>query len=517
MRLTRAIVCALAAVLTVASARAEHVVRWATILQPSGLDPHAFNNQQTIAVLLEVFEPLVDVDWRMNLEPSLALRWSLVSPTVWRFDLRPGVAFHSGDPLTADDVAFSLARARADSSALRDYLLGIANVEASDPRTVVITTQAPDLILPYRITNVPILSKHWAERRGALAPVASGGIAMDVVAWRGAGTGPFVLESLDPDVRLVLTRNLRWWGTGLYPAAVDRIEQFVAGSREKAAELVLRGQVDFFPTQQAPPGLLARLEGAPGVRVTRAETSNVQYFGFDLPSPELRTSTVKDRNPFQDRRVREAIYRAVDFEGIKAALGGLAAPAGMFVGRTAAGWSEELDRPLPYDPDKARRLLAEASYPDGFGIALDCAASREAACRFYPEMLARIGIRAELRLRPTGELDEIMQAQGSDFFNWGSLEPLDSTLVVRAIYRRGAPYTAPGVANAELDALIDAAEAELSTYARDVLIERLWKRVLGDILYVPLYRSVNAWTMRAPLDLPMGANLFPQFRFAKIN
>jgi peptide/nickel transport system substrate-binding protein len=275
--------------------------------------------------------------------------------------------------------------------------------------------------------------------------------------------------------------------------------------------------VDFFPTQQAPPGLLDRLETTPGVQVRRAETSNVQYFGFDLASPELRTAIVKGRNPFQDRRVREAIYRAVDFEGIKAALGGLAAPAGMFVGRTAAGWSEELDRPLPYDPEAARHLLAEAGYPDGFGIALDCAASREAACRFYPAMLARIGIKAELRLWPTGELDEIMQPRESDFFNWGTLEPLDSTLAFRAIYHSGTPYTAPGVANAELDALIDAAEAEPSTYARDVLIERLWKKPLDDILYVPLYRTMNAWAVRAPLELPMGGNLSPQFRFAKIN
>jgi peptide/nickel transport system substrate-binding protein len=517
MRLIRAIVCALVTVLSVASARTENTVRWATILQPSGLDPHAFGNQQTIAALLQVFEPLVNIDWRMSVEPSLALRWDLAPPTAWRFELRPGVAFHSGELLTAEDVVFSFARARAASSALRDNLLGIANIEAPDARTVVVTTRTLDLILPYRIAAIPILSKRWAEAHETLVPATSGVIAMDAAAWRGAGTGPFVLERFEPGVRLVLTRNPTWWGAGLYPNAVDRIEQLVVPSQAEAAELVLRGQADFFPTQQAPRGLLVRLEAAPGVRVIRVETTNTQFFGFDLASPELRTSTVKGRNPFQDRRVREAIYRAVDFEGIKAALGGLAAPAGMIVGRTAAGWSEELDRPLPYDPEGARRLLAEAGYPDGFGVALDCAASREAACRFYPEMLARVGIRAELRLRPTGELDQIIRGHGSDFFSWGWNEPLDSMPVFRAFYHSGAPYAAPGVANAKLDALIDTAEAEPSTYVRDELVERLWKRVLGDILYVPLYRLVNAWVMRAPLDLPMGINIFPQFRFAKIN
>ena len=89
-------------------------------------------------------------------------------------------------------------------------------------------------------------------------------------------------------------------------------------------------------------------------------------------------------------------------------------------------------------------------------------------------------------------------------------------MIFRSLYHGGAPYAAPGVASPELDALIDAVEAEFSTYGRDELIERLWKRVLGNILYVPLYRIVNAWVIRAPLDLPMGVNLFPQFRFARV-
>src|SRR4051812_7168999 len=163
MRWVRAGVYALAAVLSIAPARAEHVVRWATILQLSGLDPHTFANQQTIAVRLQVFEPLVDVDPNMSVEPSLAVRWGLASPTTWRFELRPGVMFHSGEPLTAEDVLFSLARAQADGPDLRDNLLGITSIEAPDARTVVVTTRTPDLILPYRLTNVPVVSERWAE------------------------------------------------------------------------------------------------------------------------------------------------------------------------------------------------------------------------------------------------------------------------------------------------------------------------------------------------------------------
>jgi peptide/nickel transport system substrate-binding protein len=220
MRLIRAIVCASVAVLAATRpmpAQAEHVVRWVTTLAPSGLDPHAFGNQQTSAVHLELYEPLIDVDWRMSLEPSLALRWSLVSPTIWWFELRPGVTFHSGELLTAEDVAFSLARARTDTSAWGDYLPGITSVEAPDAGTVLVTTRTPDLIFPYRLTSIPILSKHWAERHAALAPVASGALVTDAAAWRDAGTGPFMLESFEPGMRLVLTRNPDWWGSASTP------------------------------------------------------------------------------------------------------------------------------------------------------------------------------------------------------------------------------------------------------------------------------------------------------------
>lgn len=519
MRQVRVVPLALAALLATAAGaptRAENVVRWATLLQPSGLDPHAFGNQQTFAVLTQMFEHLVDTDWRMNVEPALATRWSLVSPTVWRIELRPGVTFHDGEPLAAEDVVFSLNRARSVTSASADYLLGVASVEAPDEHTVLITTQAPDLVLPYRLTNVEILSRRWLEAHDLLTPDPSGPLVLDVAAWRGAGTGPFMLESLEPGERLVLARNPRWWGA-VDSKPVDRIEQIVVASQEAAGDLLLKGEADFFATQQAPPGLLERLEVTPGIAVKRAESANTQYLGFNLERDELRSSSVKARNPFKDRRVREAIYRAIDFKGIRDALGGLAAPAGMIVGKSASGWSPELDRSLPYDPDRARQLLGEAGYPQGFDVTLDCPTSREAACRFYVRELAQIGIKVESHVIPGGELDRMMQTHESDFFQWGSFEALDSASVLRAFYHSGVPYAAPGVASPELDAFIEAAETEPATYVRDALSERLWKQVLDDIVYVPLYRIVNAWVMRSPLDLPMGANQFPQFRLARAN
>ena len=99
-------------------------MRWVTTTPPANLDPHAAVSAQTLDVTVQVFEPLVDTDWRANVEPSLALRWSLVSPTVWRFELRPSVTFHGGEPLTAEDVAFSFERARTPGSGRSDYLPG---------------------------------------------------------------------------------------------------------------------------------------------------------------------------------------------------------------------------------------------------------------------------------------------------------------------------------------------------------------------------------------------------------
>ena len=224
-----------------------------------------------------------------------------------------------------------------------------------------------------------------------------------------------------------------------------------------AADLALGGGADFLAAQQTPPGLLDRLAAAPGVRVKRAETSLVQYFGFDQARSELRTSSVKDRNPFKDRRVREAVQRAIDFEGIKAALGGLGQP-GRDDPQPHGGRLERGAGPSTALSTPRRRAACwrKPATPTG-STSRSTAPPRGRPPAGYPGMLARIGIKVELRLVPAGEVDRLIHAHASDFFHWGWADPLNSSLVLRSLYHSGADYAAPGVVSPELDALIDAA------------------------------------------------------------
>ena len=311
----------------------------------------------------------------------------------------------------------------------------------------------------------------------------------------------------------MLVRNPAWWGLAQHPLDIDRIEQVRVDSPERGVDMLLRGEADF--TQEVPAALLERVRAAPRVRVRQAEIAQALYLGFDLASPELRTSSVKGRNPFKDRQVRQAVYQAIDLERVLAPVRGLGVPAGMIVGRTAAGYDEELDRRLPYDPAKARALLTEAGYPDGFAITLDCSSFYEPAWRALAPMLGEVGIKVELRVRPTRELDELIRTRGTDFYRWGYVEELDSSYVFRNRYDSRAAYNT-GYADPEMDRLVAAIEGEVSTYPRLGLIEQAWRKVLDDIVYVPLFRAVNVWAMRERLDLPMGVAALPQFYAARV-
>ena len=226
---------------------------------------------------------------------------------------------------------------------------------------------------------------------------------------------------------------------------------------------------------------------------------------------------MKGRNPFADRRVRQAVYQGIDIGRIVEALHGLAVPAGMRIWPKGIGWSEELDRRLPYDPEKAKALLVEAGYPEGFEVRFDCWAPREPVCRTIGALLQEIGIRVDVALLPPPELGEKIQTRATDFFWWGYNEPFDSVWVFIDRYRSEAEFAGTGYANPEVDALIDQIEGEMITYGRDALIEQVWRKVLGDIVYVPLYRPINAWALRADLDLPISImdGGRPEFRDAR--
>jgi peptide/nickel transport system substrate-binding protein len=507
-----------AALLGSVGAWAENVLRWASLSETLTFDPHSAVHSATIAEHRQVYESLVDHDASYRLEPALATSWRLLDPLTWEFDLRRGVTFHDGTPFTAEDVVFSLSRVRA--SPFRGLVPAVTSVEAVDDHTVRIGTAAPNPDLPKLLYLPFIMSKRWAERHGAVAHAPFDDAEVTFAERHANGTGPFRLESFEPGIGTVVTRNRDWWGLGGNPHNIDRIEHAWITDRARGLAALLEGGIDLL---QAPPlDQLGRIEAAPGLKVERADEFRILYLGMDQGSAELRSSDVKGANPFKDRWVRRAVYQAIDVEAIRTdVMHGLSRPTGVLIPPRDNGWSEELDRRLPYDPASARALLAVAGYPGGFAVTLDCPNDRyvndAAICDAVAAMLGRVGIKVTVNARPFREVFPKINKRQTDFYLFGWFSgTFDAQTNFLNLVRSDAPFNATGYANPLVDGLIDAIGAEVSTYARDGMIEEVWRTVRDDLVHVPLHQQPLAWAMRDTLDLPIDAGDVPRFRLARL-
>jgi peptide/nickel transport system substrate-binding protein len=501
-------------------ASAENVVRGASATEALTFDPHAANHTPTQAVNQQVYEGLVGFNSRYEIEPSLAVAWRLTSPTTWQFDLRQGVRLHDGTPFRSEDVVFSLYRALSETSDFKGDLPSITAVEAIDDHTVRITTATPNPILPDQLSTIFMMSKRWAEQHDALLP-ALYGEKLTYAENHANGTGPFKLVSFAPGVGTVMTRNPEWWGLGQNPHNLDGIVHTVIKDPARRLEALLNGEVDFL--SDPPLADLDEIEGTPGLKLVRINETRTVFLGLDQGSPQLRSSDIQGRNPFADRRVRQAVYQAIDEGTIRdKVMNGLAIPSGIIIQPGIVGYAPDLDTRLPFDPDAAKALLAAAGYPDGFTVTLDCPNDRyindEPICRAAAGMLDEIGIRVTVAARPMREHFPMVRNRETDFYllGWGN-PTYDSLFPLSYLIRSDAPYNATGYANPRVNELIGTIETALVTYARDALIEEVWKTVRDDIVFVPLHQQVIIWAMRDQLDLPVDPRNFPRFRLARLN
>jgi peptide/nickel transport system substrate-binding protein len=408
----------------------------------------------------------------------------------------------------------------ATTSDFKDDIATVTAVDAVDGHTVRITTATPNPILPDQLGQILMMSKRWAEQHDALLPAVYGE-KLTYAENHANGTGPFKLVSFEPGVGSVMTRNPEWWGLGQNPHDIDRIVHTVIKDPAARLQALLSGEVDFL--SDPPLADLDQIERAPGLKLERTNEVRTMYLGLDQGSHELRSSDIEGRNPFADRRVRQAIYQAIDEETIvEEVMSGLAIAAGIIVQPGVNGYAPELDTRLPFDPDRAKALLTAAGYPDGFAVTLDCPNDRyindAAICRAAAAMLGEIGIRVTVAARPMREHFPMLKNRETDFYllSWGS-SYFDSLEHFRYLLRSGAPYNATGYANPRVDELIDTIETALVTYARDALIEEVWKIVRDDIVFVPLHQQVIVWAMRDRLELPVDSGNQPRFRLARLN
>jgi peptide/nickel transport system substrate-binding protein len=497
--------------------------RWANDGDVNAMDPMTRQETVQLSFLSNIYEPLVRRDRNLGLEPGLALSWEQPTPTVWRFHLRPGVKWQDGSPFTADDVVFTMQRIQSKDSSLRAPMAVVKEARKIDGLTVEFETMQPDPIFLQEQTNLLIMSKAWCEAHNAAEPVTIG--KDDNYALHYAmGTGPFKLVSREPDRRTVLEKNRDWWDKPIHN--LDRVEFNVISSAPTRVAALLSGEMDMI--YSVPPQDIARIKQTEGLKLLQTPELRTIYLAFNQSRDELPSSDVKGRNPFKDVRVRQAVALAID-EPIIASrvMLGLGRPSYELWGPGINGYNAALDVRPKTDPAKARQLLAEAGYPEGFKVGLDCPNDRyvmdEQICTAVVPMLARIGIKVDLNAQTKTKFFTKILAPNydTDFYMLGwtpatydAHNPLYTLLGTRD-GKRGE-VNSGGYSNPALDGLINKIAVETDQQKRNDMINQSIQIIQNDVATLPLHQQVIVWAAKTNVDLVQPADNFFPYRFVQV-
>jgi peptide/nickel transport system substrate-binding protein len=367
---------------------------------PTSIDPHFHNNGENNSFSKHVFEALTGADAQMQPIPSLAESWTQVSDSVWDFKLRKGVKFHDGTEFTADDVIFSYARVPNVPNApslFSSYLKEIKNIEVVDPYTLRITTKGTAPNLPINLASVYIVSR----KNGG------GATTQDYVTGKAMiGTGPYKFVSSRTGEMYKLARNDDYW-QGKEPWETVTLRVITSAPARVAA--LLADDIDLIAT--VPANDIERLKKNKDVRIWAAPSNRTTFLALDVehekPIEGYATDKDKkplDRNPMLDPRVRKALSLAINRDVlIERAVGGEGKSAGQVVPEGFFGYDPKI-KPDPYDPAEAKRLLAEAGYPNGFRLVMHASGDRipyaVEVVQAIAQMWTRVGVPTEIETMP---------------------------------------------------------------------------------------------------------------------
>lgn len=497
--------------------------RWANDGDVNAMDPTTRQETVQLSFLSNIYEPLVRRNKELQFEPALAERWEQTSPTVWRFHLRQGVKWQDGSPFTADDVVFTLKRFLSPNSSMRAPMSAVKEARKIDDLTVDLETFEPDPILLQEQTNLLVMSKAWCEAHNAAEPATIG--KEDNYALHNAmGTGPFRLVSREPDRSTVVERNAGWWDKPVHN--LDRVELVVIGSAPTRVAALLSGEVDMI--YSVPPQDIARIKATQGLKLIQNPELRTIYLGFNVSREELPSSDVKGKNPLRDARVRAAIGLAIDEPAIASrVMMGLGHPTWTMWGPGINGYAAAQDvRPKP-DPTKAKALLAEAGYPDGFRIGLDCPNDRyvmdEQICTAVVPMLARVGIKVALNAQTKTKFFTKILAPNYDTDFWmlgwtpATYDAHNAlyTLLGTRDGKRGE-VNVGGYSNPALDALIEKIGEETDQAKRTDMIHEANGIVQKEVPTVPLHQQVIVWAAKENVDLAQPADNYFPYRYVRV-
>ncbi len=493
--------------LVATSVQAE-TLRIASTGDATSLDPHSHNESFTNYFLANIYEGLVGRDKNFKIAGQLAESWKQTDATTWVFNLRKGVKFHDGSNFAADDVIFSFDRALAETSNFKHVLTSVESYKAIDDMTVEIKTKSPNPILLNDLLDLMLLDKQWSEANGANEPINLQAEEKAFSATNANGTGPYAVVSRAQGEKTVLKQNSSYWGEK------NNIEEVVFTPINNASTLVsalLSKEVDLvmpLPLQD-----ISRVEAAESIRVVSSPEARTMYIGMDQWRDQIIESSVQG-NPFKDIRVRQAIAHSVNPQAIvDRVMQGQATLATQYVMDKVVGYNSDIQR-LPYDTKKAKTLLIEAGYPNGFELTMDCSTDRYVndgqICQAIVSLLAQVGIKVNLIAQPKAKFfpKVVSPNFGTSFFllSWtpstmDSLNIFQNVLSTRDLDNGIGAWNISGCSFPDADALAKKASTEMDASAREDYLKDAMAIVVNNVCLVPLHVQQLVWGVADNVDI----------------
>lgn len=463
---------------------------------PSHLYPLAGEELSSNIMYYHLYDPLVKRSADLSFGPGLAESWENVDDVTWRFNLREGVTFHNGNAFTADDVVFTVNKAR--ESIRPDLVANIAEITAVDATTVEIKTPQPYAVLPNDLAELLILDEEYTTE--------TGDEQMDL---KPMGTGPYMLDEWIKEEKLTLTAFDDYWAGA--PVIKNVTFRPITNPATRTAAL-LTGEVDVIQDLAVRDVDRVKREGDFNV-LTRPSLLNV-VLAMDT---RAQSPTIEGENPMTDQRVRQAIAHAIDVDAInKIVMNGLATPSDQYVPSSHVGYVEGMNfrEMYPLDVEKAKSLLAEAGHPDGFTMTLDATNNRYVndaqIAQALASMLAKIGVTLELNIMPKSNFWGYIRVptENSSFIMSGWDVPAgDAGSMYGALFytrdkKEGYGQVNRGsYSNPEVDALVDKADATPSIEERDGYLQEATKILLADIPMIPVHYEQDIYAARNGVTL----------------
>lgn len=448
---------------------------------PDTLDPHARNTISDFAVASNFYEPLVRTDAALKIRPALAKSWQNPDLLTWIFDLQPDARFHSGKPVEAEDVVYSFRRLLNHSELeMRSYLVNIDDVTALDAHRVQVRTRKPVSVFLNRLNFVLIVPR---------------GSSTSSLASREDGTGPYMLEHWEKGKSLRIKKFNGYWGEA---PAFSSVTFVLSRTPQQALEDAQTGKSQLVQSNSRELPIFVR--NSVRYRMLLHDSLFVKYLGFDM-AREVTPHCDAPTNPFRNLLVRQAIRNALDLRRLTSRLSSYASPATQLVPAFVFGFNPSLP-PAEYQPEKAKQLMAQAGYPNGFSVTMNARKTLVDAAQEVKDQLQILNIRVEVNALSSGDFYDAIDRKDVSFFltGWGCPTGDASNVFEDAIHSRNLPSQFGSsnygrYSNPQVDRAIEESANNLTDDARQSEYQKIMAEVMGDLPWIPLYVDQEAYAV----------------------